>query len=80
MSQQDKILKNKIEAGSYNPQKIKLLQDRLDEKGKSRLEALLRDIDDNMDDLLKEKAEYTKQGLKTTQGGFSVGGQFDTKS
>ena len=66
MSQQDKILKNKIEAGSYNPQKIKLLQDRLDEKGKSRLEALLRDIDDNMDDLLKEKAEYTKQGLRTT--------------
>jgi hypothetical protein len=44
------------------------------------LEALLRDIDDNMDDLLKEKAEFNKQGLKSTQGGFSLGGQFDTKT
>jgi len=40
------------------------------------LEQLLKEIDDNMDELMREKADYHKQGMKSTQGG----GQFDTRS
>lgn len=40
------------------------MQDKLDPKAKARLATLLDEIDENMDDLLKEKAEYAKQGMK----------------
>ena len=55
-----KVLENKREAGKYNPFKIKLLQDRLDEKGKARLAEMLKDIDENLPQLMKEKQEYHK--------------------
>lgn len=84
---QDKIRQNKVEAARHDPRRIKLLQDRLNEKGKARLEQLLKDIDDNMEELMREKAEYHKQGMKSTtsltsqsQGGFGGVGQFDTRS
>lgn len=64
----------------HDPTRIKLLQDRLDPKGKARLEQLLQEIDDNMDELMKEKSEYHKMGMKSTKGGFAGAGQFDTKS
>ena len=41
---------------------------------------LLKEIDDNIDQLMKEKAEYHKSGMKSTKGSFFAGGQFDTKS
>jgi hypothetical protein len=44
-------------------------------KAKARLESLLSDIDENMDSIMKEKDEYSKSGMKSTQGGG-----FDTKS
>lgn len=74
------IRRNRLEQGRHDPTKIKLLQDRLDEKGKARLAQLLLEIDENMDDLMKEKAEYAKQGMRSTKGGFAGAGQFDTKS
>lgn len=80
MSENSRIRQNKIEAGRHDPYRVKLLQDRLDGKGKARLEQLLNEIDDNMDELMKEKAEYHKQGMKTTQGGFGGAGSFDTRS
>jgi hypothetical protein len=49
-----------MDAANYDPFKIKLLQDRLDDKAKARLATLLDDIDENMDELMKEKAEYSK--------------------
>ena len=55
-----KIQQNKIAAGKHDPFKIKLLQDKLDEKGKARLAQLLKEIDDNIDELMKEKEEYFK--------------------
>ena len=60
MSTNSKVLENKREAGKWNPYKIKLLQDRLDEKGKSRLAEMLKDIDENLPELMKEKNEYAK--------------------
>ena len=71
-SNMSKIKENKILAGKHDPFKIKLLQDRLDEKGKARLAQLLKEIDDNIDELMKEKEEYFKQGTKA--------GYMDTKS
>lgn len=59
-----KIQQNKLSQAKYDPFKIKLLQDKLDPKAKARLETLLQEIDDNMDELLKEKADYAKQGMK----------------
>lgn len=48
VSGSSKILENKREASNYNPYKIKLLQDRLDEKGKARLAEMLQEIDENL--------------------------------
>ena len=59
-SDRSKIIENKRGAGSYNPYKIKLLQDRLDEKGKSRLADMLKEIDETLPELMKEKNEYSK--------------------
>ena len=75
MSGMSKIQQNKLEAGKHDPFKIRLLQDRLDEKGKARLAQLLKEIDDNIDELRKEKEEYFKHGVKSTAGGY-----MDTKS
>lgn len=55
-----KIFENKTNASKYDPFRIKLLQDRLNEKEKARLGALLKEIDDNIDQLMKEKADYHK--------------------
>lgn len=33
-----------------------------------------------MDELMKEKEEYHKMGMRSTKGGFAGAGQFDTKS
>ena len=41
---------------------------------------LLKEIDDNIDQLMKEKAEYHKSGMKSTKGSFFAGGQFDSRS
>ena len=59
-----KVRENKANVSKYDPYKIKLLQDRLDEKSKARLATLLQEIDDNLDDLKKEKEEYHKMGMK----------------
>lgn len=59
-----KIQQNKLAQARYDPYKIKLLQDKLDPKAKARLASLLSEIDENMEDLLKEKAEYARQGMK----------------
>ena len=64
MSENSKIKQNIDDVGKYDPYKIRLQQDRLGEKEKARLEALLSEIDDNLDELMKEKAEYYRQGLK----------------
>ena len=73
-----KILENKGRASQYDPYKIKLLQDRLSSPEKARLSALLQEIDDNYDALMKEKADYHKQGMKVTKGGYKGAGAFDT--
>ena len=75
-----KILENKGRASQYDPYKIKLLQDRLSSPEKARLSALLQEIDDNYDALMKEKADYHKQGMKVTKGGYKGAGAFDTQS
>ena len=48
-STSSKIFENKLNAAQHDPFRIKLLQDRLNTREKSRLEALLKEIDDNMD-------------------------------
>ena len=75
-----RLQENKIKASKYDPFRIKLLQDRLNEKEKSRLQALLKEIDDNIDQLMKEKADYHKQGMKSVHGGYKGAGSFDTQS
>lgn len=74
MSGMSRIQQNKLEAGKHDPFKIKLLQDRLDDKGKARLAQLLKEIDDNIDELKKEKEEYFKHGAN------AKGGYMDNKS
>ena len=80
MTDKSIINRNKLMQGKHDPSKIKLLQDRLDPKSKARLEKLLQEIDDNMEELMKEKEEYHKMGMRSTKGGFAGAGQFDTKS
>ena len=46
------IRRNRLEQGRHDPTKIKLLQDRLDEKGKARLAQLLLEIDENDKEIL----------------------------
>ena len=70
-----KIQENKLLAANYDPTKIKLLQDKLSDKERERLANLLKEIDDNIDDLKREKEEYFKQQLFT-----KVGKGFDTSS
>ena len=60
-----KIRENINSQGKHDPFKIKLLQDRLSDKEKSRLDSLLNDIDENLEDILKEKNEYYKKGSDT---------------
>jgi hypothetical protein len=52
MSNNSRISKNKQEAGKFDPYKIRLLQDRLDAKEKARLDFMLKEIDENMDELM----------------------------
>lgn len=59
-----RIHSNIAGASKYNPLKIKLLQDRLNDTEKQRLNSLLQEIEDNLDDLMKEKQEYHRQQLK----------------
>ena len=40
------------------------MQDKLDPKAKARLATLLSEIDQNMEELMKEKSEYAKSGMK----------------
>jgi len=47
----------------------------LDDKGKARLQSLLTEIDENFDEIMKDKDEYSKSGMKSTQGRG-----FDSKS
>lgn len=59
-----KILENKRAAKGYNPYKVKLLQDKLDAKGKERLAELMAEIDSDLPNLMKEKQEYYKHAGK----------------
>jgi hypothetical protein len=38
---------------------------------------LLKEIDDNIDDLKKEKEEYARDGMKSGPGGFGGAGKYD---
>ena len=60
-----KVRQNRDNVGEYDPYKVKLMQDRLNPDEKERLQSLLQDIDDNLDQLMKEKAEYHKAALKS---------------
>lgn len=75
-----KIHENKSNASKYDPFKIKLLQDRLSSPEKARLATLLKEIDDNYDALMKEKAEYHRHGMKAVNGGYRGAGAFDAQS
>ena len=79
LSDTSKIHQNITTAGKHDPFKIKLLQDRLDDKAKARLATMLTEIDDNLDDLMQEKAEYHKQGMKSTKG-FDVRSQMSRQT
>ena len=48
-------------AGSYNAYLRQKQVDRLDPVAKAKLERMLQDIDENLDDLQKEKEQYQKQ-------------------
>jgi len=60
-----KIRENINSQGKHDMYKVKLLQDKLNEREKNRLDSLLGDIDDNLDEILKEKNEYYKKGSDT---------------
>lgn len=60
-SDKSRIQQNIAGASKYDHLKVKLLQDRLNEKEKARLESLLKEIEDNLDGLMQEKQEYHKQ-------------------
>lgn len=66
-----KIRENRQATKNYNPHKVKLLQDRLDEKGKARLAELLKEIDDDLPRIMKDKEQYYKNAGKSA---------FDTES
>jgi len=50
-----KVIQNKYNAFKYDPLKVKLLQDKLSVTEKERLEAMLKDIEENLDEIKKEK-------------------------
>lgn len=55
-----KIKENIENVGKYDPYKIKLMQDRLNPNEKARLNEMLNEIDENLEEIMKEKAEYHK--------------------
>ena len=76
-SMSSRVSQNKQNAKNFDPHKIKLLQDRLDDRQKARLEQLLKEVDENMEELMKEKAEYARDGMKSGPGGFGGAGRYD---
>ena len=58
---------NRDRAKNYNPYKKPMICEQLDDSSKNRLDNLMKDIDDNIDDIIKEKEEYEKP-----DGGQSV--------
>jgi len=68
-----RVQENIQNVGKHDPYRIKLLQDKLDDRGKARLAKLLEEIDENIDGLMEEKKEYYKHGAKSTAGGFVDG-------
>ena len=63
-SMTSKIRQNIDNVGAYDPTRIKLLQDRLGDREKARLNEMLSEIDENLEDLMREKEDYHRQALK----------------
>eukprot|EP00347_Sterkiella_histriomuscorum_P021750 403332895 len=57
-SNKDFLSKNKDQAKAFNPYKKPMKCDQLDEESKNRLDSLMRDIDDNLEDIKKEKEDF----------------------
>ncbi len=49
---------NKDQAKNFNPYKKPMICDQLDDNSKNRLDTLLKDIDENLEDIIKEKEEF----------------------
>lgn len=63
----DFLSMNKDQAKAFNPYKKPMICDQLDEQSKNRLDSLIKDIDDNLEDIIKEKEEfYTADINKST--------------
>ena len=63
----DFTLLNKERAKDYNPYKKPMICDQLDEQSKNRLDNLMKDIDENLEEIIKEKEEfYAPEANKST--------------
>lgn len=51
---------NRERAKNYNPYKKPMICEQLDETSRNRLDNLMKDIDDHLEDIIKEKEEYEK--------------------
>ena len=60
LSSKSKVSINKHNVGKYGKMLKQRNVDRLDPESRARLEAMVKDIDDNLDDLVREKEEYYK--------------------
>lgn len=56
---------NKDRAKSFNPYKKPMICEQLDDRSKSRLDILMADIDDNLEELQKQKEDYDNQSQFT---------------
>lgn len=57
-SKKDFLNLNKDQAKNFNPYKKPMICDQLDDASKNRLDSLIKDIDDNLEDIIKEKEEF----------------------
>lgn len=59
-SDKSKVSINKNNVGKYGKMMKQRQVDRLDPESRARLEAMVKEIDENLEDLQREKEEYFK--------------------
>jgi hypothetical protein len=57
-TKKDFLSLNKDQAKNFNPYKKPMICDQLDDESKNRLDNLMKGIDENLDEIIKEKEEF----------------------
>ena len=66
-SGKDFLSKNREQAKDFDMYKKPMICDQLDEESKGRLDRLMNDIDEHLEEIQKEKEEYNKELISDTK-------------